>query len=76
MLMRVAPNLASWLGGSVFTYEDIDALAVDQRDSRLASLRAWSGKTDESVIKAAEEGICLVIQNMLNGWCWWLGETC
>ena len=56
VLMRVAPNLASWLGGSVFTYEDIDALAVEQREPRLASLRSWSGKTDEEVLRAAEEG--------------------
>ncbi len=56
MLMRVAPNLASWLGGSVFTYEDIDAHAIEQRDPRLASLRTWSGKTDEEVLQAAEEG--------------------
>lgn len=56
MLMRVAPNLASWLGGSVFTYEDIDALAIEQRDRRLASLRTWSGKTDGEVLQAAQAG--------------------
>lgn len=55
VLMRVAPNLASWLGGSVFSYEDIDALAMEQQESRLAALRAWSGKTDEDVRRAAEE---------------------
>lgn len=55
-LMRVAPNLASWLGGNVFSYEDIDALAMNQREQRLAALRVWAGKTDDEVLRAAEQG--------------------
>jgi hypothetical protein len=55
-LMRVAPNLASWLGGFVFTHEDPSAVTEQQRARRLAALRAWSGKTDEEVLADAEQG--------------------
>jgi hypothetical protein len=55
-LMRVAPNLASWLGGFVFTHEDPGGLVEAQRARRLSALRAWAGKTDEEVLLAAEEG--------------------
>ncbi|HSN98009.1 MAG TPA: hypothetical protein VLS89_06910 [Candidatus Nanopelagicales bacterium] len=55
-LMRAAPNLASWLGGFVFTREDESARVAEQRGQRLAALRAWSGKTDEQVIQEAERG--------------------
>ncbi len=55
-LMRVAPNLSSWLGGFVFTHEDPRAAVEEQRNRRLAALRAWAGKTDEEVLLAAEQG--------------------
>lgn len=55
-LMRVAPNLASWLGGLVFSREDEEERLRVRRAQRLAALRVWSGKTDEEVIAAALEG--------------------
>jgi hypothetical protein len=55
-LMHVAPNLASWLGGGVFTHKDLDEAAPAQREQRLEALRAWSGKTDEEVRRAAMDG--------------------
>jgi hypothetical protein len=55
-LMRVAPNLASWLGGSVFSYEDLDTQAMQQREQRLAALRKWSGKTDDDILREVAEG--------------------
>ena len=56
VLMRVAPNLASWLGGLVFSHEDSRQRDVERREQRLAALRAWSDETDEEVIRAALEG--------------------
>lgn len=55
-LMRVAPNLASWLGGLVFSHEDPDALARAQIGPRLDALHAWSGKSDAEVVEEAEQG--------------------
>jgi len=53
-LMQVAPHFASWLGGLVFSQEDPGERLAAMRQRRLASLRAWSGKTDEEVTRAAE----------------------
>jgi hypothetical protein len=55
-LMRSAPNLASWLGGQAFAYksEDIEIAAI--REQRLAALRAWASRSDEEVIRAAQDG--------------------
>jgi hypothetical protein len=55
-LMRVAPNLASWLGGLVFSHEDPDAMARGQIGPRLDALRAWSGKSDAEVVEEAQRG--------------------
>jgi hypothetical protein len=55
-LMRVAPNLASWLGGLVFEEEDERARIEEHRARRLAALRGWSGKTDDEVVREAERG--------------------
>jgi hypothetical protein len=55
-LMQVAPNLASWLGGLVFSHEDPDALARAQIGPRLDALRAWSGKSDAEVVEEAQRG--------------------
>lgn len=56
-LFRYAPNFASWLGGQtrLLTEED-HSLTPDEREERLASLREWSGMTDEEVIARAERG--------------------
>lgn len=56
VLMRVAPNLASWLAGLVFSSGNVDAIATERREQRLVSLRAWAGRTDAQVILAAAEG--------------------
>jgi hypothetical protein len=55
-LMRAAPNLESWLGGSVFVYEDPDAGVEELRARRLEALRSLFGKTDNQVVREAEEG--------------------
>ncbi|KYF95003.1 hypothetical protein BE17_47540 [Sorangium cellulosum] len=55
-LMQVAPNLASWLGGLVFSHKDTDALARAQMGTRLNALRVWSGKSDTEVLEEAERG--------------------
>jgi hypothetical protein len=57
-LMRVAPNLASWLGGFVFSrhVDDEAAQTEAERSQRLDALRVWAGKSDREVIEAAERG--------------------
>lgn len=55
-LMRTAPNLASWLGGFVFSHEDEAARIEEQRSQRLEALRAWAGKGDDEIVQAAEQG--------------------
>lgn len=57
-LMRVAPNLASWLGGFVFSrhVEDEAAQIEVQRKQRLDALRTWAGKSDREVVEAAKRG--------------------
>jgi hypothetical protein len=57
-LMRVAPNLASWMGGQVFAWDPSAGVTSDaQKEQRLASLRTWGAPlTDAKVIAAAEEG--------------------
>lgn len=54
-LMRGAPNLASWLGGSVWQWDShADMLSDEAREARLAALREWSGKSDTEVVELAE----------------------
>lgn len=56
-LMRVAPNLASWLGGQVFMFPSHDEAGVAaHRERRLAALRAWASRSDEEVLEAARSG--------------------
>jgi|ERR1044071_6365237 hypothetical protein len=56
-LMRVAPNLASWLGALVFQHAREDAHLLDEaRVRRLSALRSWAGQTDEEVVLAASQG--------------------
>lgn len=55
-LMRRAPNLASWLGGQVFAYRSDAQDLADERERRLAALRAWASRTDADIIEAAREG--------------------
>jgi hypothetical protein len=56
LLTRVAPNLSSWLAGLVFSAGMEHATTQDQREARLARLRAWAGMTDAEVALAAAEG--------------------
>jgi hypothetical protein len=55
-LMRIAPNLASWLGGQVFAYPRDEAAIAAHRERRLASLRAWASRTDLEILDAARAG--------------------
>ncbi len=54
-LMHVAPNLASWLGGLVFSRDDGTGRMEEIRHSRLEALGRWAGKTDEDIIREAEQ---------------------
>lgn len=56
VLMRVAPNLASWFGGFVFAWDDARRSLEERRTERLRALRLWSGRTDDEVLRAAAEG--------------------
>jgi len=56
-LMRVAPNLASWLGALVFEWDQAAGyLSEDEKAKRLDALRVWSGMTDAEVLEAASRG--------------------
>jgi hypothetical protein len=56
-LFRHAPNLSSWIGGSVWSLERQNhALSAREKQERLESLRQWSGMTDEDVLTRAEQG--------------------
>jgi len=51
-----APNLASWIGGSIWRLEKprpLDDVLVEQR---LVALRQWSGLEDLEVVRRAEAG--------------------
>ena len=56
LLMRVAPNLSSWLAGMVFSGGTERATTEQQREARLERLRASLGMTDAEVALAATEG--------------------
>lgn len=56
-LARGAPNLASWIGGSLWEADlGAESLSDDERSMRLRSLREWSGLTDDEVVRRAREG--------------------
>lgn len=55
-LENKAPNLASWIGGSIWRLEKprpLDDVLVEQR---LVALRQWSGLEDLEVVRRAEAG--------------------
>jgi hypothetical protein len=56
ILQTNAPNLASWIGGSVFSIAPEAALSPHAREARLDELRNWSSLSDEEVIRRALEG--------------------
>jgi hypothetical protein len=54
---RNAPNLASWIAGSMWTLNPgADALTNEERNERLKALRRWSKMRDEDVVRRAEDG--------------------
>jgi hypothetical protein len=56
LLMESAPNLASWLGGNVFSSPEIQirqAKEAEARRTRLGQLRAWAGIDDTEMIRRA-----------------------
>lgn len=56
-LARNAPNLASWIGGSIWQADIAsESLSEEEKAARLHSLREWSGLTDDEVLKRAAEG--------------------
>jgi hypothetical protein len=53
-LLSAAPNLASWISGSLYRWQpDAAVLSSEETEGRLQALRAWSGKEDEDVIALA-----------------------
>lgn len=56
-LIRHAPNLASWLGGQLLSWDGAaELLTPAEKEARLAHLREKLGKTDEQVIEMARTG--------------------
>jgi hypothetical protein len=57
-LFQHAPNLRSWIGGSVFhAVLDRGLMSDAERQEHLDQLRTHYGKSDEDVIREAQEGI-------------------
>jgi len=56
-LMRNAPNIASVLGGAVWTLDPTaEVLTEDEKERRLRGLRAWSGLADAELVARVERG--------------------
>lgn len=51
-----APNLASWIGGSIWRLEEARPLDGANAEQRLVALRRWSGLGDQEVVRLAESG--------------------
>lgn len=57
LLMQHAPNLASWIGGTAWSWDrDAERLDQAQREERLAALREWAGFDDDELVRRAERG--------------------
>jgi hypothetical protein len=57
-MFRGAPNLVSWVGAAVWSYDDaIPVLSEDEKEARLRVLRDWSGLSDAEVIERAERDV-------------------
>jgi hypothetical protein len=55
LLMQHAPNLASWIGGTVWSWDrDAERLDPAQREARVAALREWAGFDDDELVRRAE----------------------
>jgi hypothetical protein len=55
-LQAGAPNLASWIGGSVFEVAGESGQSPVDRERRLHELRRWADMTDDEVVRAAQTG--------------------
>jgi hypothetical protein len=55
-LENTAPNLASWIGGSIWRLEKARPLDGADTEQRLVALRQWSGLEDLEVVRRAEAG--------------------
>jgi hypothetical protein len=55
-LQSSAPDLTSWIGGSVFELAPEAALSSTDREVRLAELRRWGNMTDDEVVRGATDG--------------------
>lgn len=54
-MLSFAPNFTSWVGNKIYwVLLDSYLLTEEQRQSRLVSLREWSGWSDAEVIRQAE----------------------
>lgn len=59
-LARLAPNMASFIGGQFFTFqEDSGKLTEEEKTNRLEDLRNQFGKTDDEIIELARVGVAL-----------------
>lgn len=57
-MFRHAPNLASWIGAAVWSFDDtIPTLSAEEKEARLEALRIWSGLSDAEVIERAEQNV-------------------
>jgi hypothetical protein len=56
-LHRVAPNLMSWIGSSVWVLApEAESLSREEREARLRALRQWAKLTDQQVLELAARG--------------------
>ena len=56
-LLRYAPNLASWIGGSAFDIDpDLGLMTDEERRTRLAEMSRHYKLNDEDVIRMAQSG--------------------
>jgi len=57
-LSENAPNLASWIGGSIWNVDLLsELLSEEEREARLQTLREWAGRTDDDVQELAASGL-------------------
>jgi hypothetical protein len=55
-LENTAPNLASWIGGSIWRLVDPRALSAEEKEQRLVVLRGRTGLSDDEVVRRSESG--------------------
>jgi hypothetical protein len=55
-LENTAPNLASWIGGSIWRLVGARALSAAETEQRLVVLRQRAGLSDDEVVRRSESG--------------------